>query len=99
VFNSLLETIAALRDYDTLILMASDWRIKTMEKILGTEVVGIPLGVSPLRTDVTVDLAQLEAVLSGVMSARRGKGSTSRVGAALREAAELTGRWNPSRKS
>jgi hypothetical protein len=99
VFNSLLETIAALRDYDTLVLMASDWRIKTMEKILGTEVIGIPLGASPLRTDVAVDLAELEAILAGVMSARRAKGSTSRMGAALREAAELTGRWHPSRKS
>jgi hypothetical protein len=57
VFNQLLETIAALRDYDTLVLLASDWRIKTMEKILGTEVVGIPLGTSPLRTNVPVDLA------------------------------------------
>ena len=70
VFNTLLETIATLRDYDTLVLMASDWRIKTMERILGTEVVGVPLGPSPLRAAVTVDLEQLDEILSGVMSAR-----------------------------
>ena len=99
VFNTLLETIATLRDYDTLVLLASDWRIKTMEKILGTEVVGIPLGASPLREAVTVDLAMLEEVLSGVMSARPGHGSTSRGGAALRAAEQLTGRWQPSKKS
>lgn len=98
VFNTLLETIGLLRQYDTLVLMASDWRIKTMEKILGTEVVGIPLGSSPLRTDVEVDLTELERVLDGVMSARRSRGRTGRVGAALREAAELAGRWNQSRK-
>lgn len=99
VFNSLLETIAALREYDTLVLLASDWRIKTMERILGTEVVGIPLGVSPLRTAVDVDLDELDHVLAGVMSARPAKGSTSRLGASGRDADDLTGRWDPSRKS
>lgn len=99
VFNTLLETIATLRDYDTLVLMASDWRIKTMERILGTEVVGIPLGPSPLREAVTVDLGQLDEILSGVMSARPVHGSTSRGGAALKNAERLTGRWQPSRKS
>src|SRR5690606_27789021 len=44
VFNRLLETLATLRDYDTVILMASDWRIATIERILGSEVVGMPLG-------------------------------------------------------
>lgn len=99
VFNSLLETIAVLRDYDTVVLLASDWRIKTMEKILGAEVVGIPLGASPLRHGVEVDLAELESVLAGVMSARRGAQTTSRTGAGSRQAQELTGRWDPSSTS
>lgn len=99
VFNTLLETIATLRDYDTLVLMASDWRIKTMERILGTEVVGIPLGVSPLREAVTVDLEQLDEILSGVMTARPVHHSTSRGGAALMNAKKLTGRWQPSKRS
>jgi len=99
VFNQLLETIAVLRDYDTLVLLASDWRIQTMEKILGTEVVGFPLGHSPLRTAVHVDIDELDAVLSGVMSSRRRRGSISRKGPATSAAAELSGRWDPSRKS
>jgi hypothetical protein len=99
VFNQLLETIAALREYDTLVLLASDWRIETMERILGTEVVGIPLGPSPLRTAVAVDLEQLDRVLCAVMAARPSKGSQSRRGTKLREAADLTGRWKPSRRS
>ena len=99
IFNTLLETIATLRDFDTLVLMASDWRIATMEKILGTEVVGIELGPSPLRSAVTVDLAELDAVLTGVLSARPTHGFTSRGTSALRDADALTGRWKPSRKS
>ena len=100
VFNQLLETLAALRDFDTLVLIASDWRIGTIEKILGTEVVGIPLGHTPLREDKLVDLAELDNVLSAVMSAPVGKRVHSgRVGGALRDAAEeIAGRWTQSRK-
>lgn len=101
VFNQLLETLAALRDFDTVVLLASDWRVKTIERILGSEVVGIPLGHTPLREDQLVDIAELDAVLAGVMSAPVGKrGKTSRVRGALRDAAEeIAGRWTPSRKS
>ena len=93
VFNQLLETIAALREYDTLVLIASDWRIRTMERILGTEVIGIPLGASPLRSDVTVDLEELDRVLASVLSARRGRPSHGRRGSAPDEAADLSERW------
>jgi len=93
VFNQLLETVAALRDYDTLVLIASDWRIRTMERILGTEVIGIPLGASPLRADVSVDLQELDRILASVLSARRGRPSHGRRGAAPDEVAELSGRW------
>lgn len=97
IFNMLLDTLADLRDFDVVVLLASDWRIKTIEKILGTEVVGIQLGSSPLRSDVTVDIAELEHVLDSIMSMpakHRG-----RVGTALKEAADLSRRWVPSRKS
>jgi len=100
VFNQLLETLAALRDFDTLILIASDWRVTTIEKILGTEVVGIPLGHTPLREDKHVDTAELDRVLGAVMAAPVGKRAHSgRVGGALRDAAEeIAGRWTQSRK-
>jgi hypothetical protein len=101
VFNRLLETLSVLRDFDTLIFIASDWRIRTIERILGTEVVGIPLGTTPIREDKAVDLAQLDEVLSAVMAApTRTTGRRSRMGGMLREAAEdLAGRWTQSRKS
>ncbi len=98
VFNRLLETLATLREYDVIILMASDWRIELIERILGREIVGIPLGHTPLREDVTVDIAELEQVISGVRSARASRRRTGRVSKAFREAAELAGRWTPSKK-
>ncbi|MFU8890863.1 MAG: transcriptional regulator [Anaerosomatales bacterium] len=99
VFNRLLETLATLRDYDVIILAASDWRIELIERILGKEVVGIPLGHTPLRVDVPVDLAELEQILTGVLSARGPRARTGRVSAALRGAAERAGRWTPSKRS
>jgi len=99
VFNRLLETLAILRDHDVIILMASDWRIELIERILGREIVGIPLGRTPLREDVTVDIAELEQVLSGVRSARGTRSRTGRVSRALRDAAERAGRWTPSKRS
>jgi len=95
VFNQLLETIAALKEYDTLVLMASDWRIRTMERILGTEVIGIPLGASPLRTAVAVDLGELDRILTSVLSARRGRSGQGRRGPAPDEAADISGKWKP----
>ncbi len=100
VFNQLLETLAALRDFDTVVLVASDWRVKTIEKILGTEVVGMQLGHSPLREDKQVDLVELDALLTSVLSSpKTAHGRSGRVGQALKDAADLAGRWTQSRKS
>jgi hypothetical protein len=101
VFNSLLDTLAVLREFDTLVLAASDQRVRTIEKILGTEVVGISLGPSPLREDVEIDVRELDSVLEAVMTTAQAKprGRTGRVGQALMDAAELAGRWTQSRKS
>lgn len=100
VFNQLLETLSVLRDFDTLVLIASDWRIKTIERILGTEVLGVPLGHTPIRDDVPVDIAELDRMLGSIMSApARGGGRTGTVGSTLREAAgDLAGRWIQSKK-
>lgn len=99
VFNRLLETLATLRDYDVVVLLASDWRIELIERILGAEVVSMPLGHTPLRSDVSVDIAELRSVLEGVMSSHMKRARSGRVSAALREAAEKAGRWGTSRKS
>jgi hypothetical protein len=77
VFNQVLETLAALKDYDVLVLLASDWRIGTIEKILGREVVAVNLGHSPLQEDVTVDMDELRALLEGVTGAREDAGEPS----------------------
>jgi len=96
MFNQLLETIATLKDYDVLVVLASDWRVRTIEKILGSEVVSMPIGQSPLRDDVRVDVEELDAVLASVAGAPARQSRRRKVGAAFREAADLAGRWMPS---
>ena len=59
VFNLVLDVLADLKDFDVVIIFASTKRTGSIEKILGREVIARPLGPSPLRHDVAVDLKEL----------------------------------------
>ncbi len=102
VFNRVLETLAEIKDYDVLVLLASDWRIGTVEKILGREVVAVNLGVSPLTDDVTVDLAELDDVLDGVTAHDRtpgpGRPKSKPVLKPAKDLLRTPGRWKRSKK-
>lgn len=71
VFNLVLDTLSALKDYDTVMVLASDRRVGTLERILGRELIAVPLGASPLRSDVTVDLAELTDMLGAITGEAR----------------------------
>lgn len=73
VFNLVLDVLADLKDYDTVIIFASTKRTGTIEKILGREVIARPLGPSPLRHDVAVDLDQLTDLLDAVTAPAHSK--------------------------
>lgn len=66
LFNELLDLLSSLKDYDIVILLASDKRIATMVKILDREIIGIPIGGSPIKRDRKVDPTVLADVLSKV---------------------------------
>jgi hypothetical protein len=102
VFNRVLDTLATLKDFDVLVLLASDWRVGTIEKILGREVVAVTLGPSPLRHDVVVDLEELDHILEGVIAPDAASETDKSAAASARaKAGELlrtTGRWTRSKK-
>ena len=103
VFNRVLETLATLKDFDVLVLLASDWRVGTIEKILGREVVAVTLGPSPLRHDVVVDLEGLADILDGVTApgTDTDTATTSARSSARAKAGEMLrtgGRWTRSKK-
>ncbi len=63
IFNHLMQLIVKLKDYEVVIFLGSNMRIRLMETILGREVVGIQIGQSPIAEDKLVDLE----VISGII--------------------------------
>lgn len=63
IFNEVLEVLGSLKAYDTVVVLASDRRIRMFERILDREIVGIPIGRSPIRKDREVDPVRLREVL------------------------------------
>jgi len=69
LFNRTLDTIAALQDFDLVLVLASDMRIETIRRIIDAELIGICLGASPLQSDQQADLEEVEAILAGLRHA------------------------------
>jgi len=70
ILNQLLDTLVELNDYSAVVVLASDWRVQTMKRLLDSDVIGIELGASPLQSDVEVDISHLRSVLTGIAEAR-----------------------------
>ena len=64
--NTMMRLIGEARKYDTVVLIASDQRIKIIEALLDCEVVGYSLGESPIEEDRYVDQEKLIEILSSV---------------------------------
>jgi len=67
LLNQLLDTLVELNDYSAVIVLASDWRVQTMKRLLDSDVIGIELGASPLHSDVEADVDHLRGVLTGIL--------------------------------
>jgi len=49
LFNKIMDIIAKLRQFDTVIILASNMRIKLMEAMLDKEVIAFQIGNHPLK--------------------------------------------------
>ncbi|MEZ0537523.1 helix-turn-helix domain-containing protein [Caldicellulosiruptoraceae bacterium PP1] len=65
VFSRYLEKF---KMYDVVIAMGSDFRLNWFKAFLDNEVISIPLGKSPLKNDVYVDIDSLKKILSNIIS-------------------------------
>lgn len=72
VFNEVLDILAKLQKFDIVIFLASDKRVKSLSNILNGEVIGIPLGKSPLKTDKKVDVEELKNLLTNIICVGEG---------------------------
>ncbi|MEG6586140.1 transcriptional regulator [Dendrosporobacter sp. 1207_IL3150] len=64
LFNNIMEIVARLRQYDVVIMLGSNMRIKLMEALLDKEVIGIEIGESPIAEDKYVDPKKLLNIIS-----------------------------------
>jgi transcriptional regulator with XRE-family HTH domain len=71
VLNDLMRIINQVRQYDTVIIMASDMRLGLMRSLLDKEVLTITLGQSPIIGDVRVDPEMLREMLRAIRSLDR----------------------------
>ena len=71
--NEIFQLARRIRSFDTVILMASNARVKLLTALLDARaVVPVILGETPLTRDITVDLDVLESIIKEVQS--RGPG-------------------------
>ncbi len=73
--NEIFELARQVRSHDTVILMASNTRIRLLTALLDVDaVVPMILGETPLNRDITVDVNVLESIIKEVQS--RGSGGS-----------------------
>lgn len=68
LINAIMDIIAKLRDFDIVIMIGSDMRIRLAEALLGDTVIGVEIGQSPIEKDVyfnTQNLIDLMKNLKG----------------------------------
>lgn len=70
LLNELMDLAGQVRDYEVVILIGSDERIKLMEGILNGQVISIIIGTSPITEDKWVDPTELRKILRSIKSAR-----------------------------
>ncbi len=66
VFNEIMTLLSQIREYDLVIILASNKRVKLVESLLDKEVISVEIGSSPIGEDKHVDLEQLAAIIRNV---------------------------------
>lgn len=68
LLNELMNLIATIRTYDTVVLIGSNMRIKLGQALLDKEVVGLEIGESPIEEDKYVDPAVIRKIIETCQS-------------------------------
>lgn len=63
LFNGVMDILAVIRNYSTVIVMGSNKRVQGVEALLDRDVIPVELGASPLTEDVAVNLDDFELIL------------------------------------
>ena len=66
LFNDIIDILASIRNYDTVVVMGSNKRVQIVEALLDRDVVRLELGESPLKQDVVVDTEEFEHIVKAL---------------------------------
>lgn len=66
MFNEVMDILAKVRSYDTVVVLGSNKRVQLVEALLDRDVYPVILGESPLKQDVTVDLEEFEGIIKAL---------------------------------
>ncbi len=66
LLNWLMQLMLDMSDYDHLIMIGSDMRIRLAEAILGDKVVGVLIGESPIEEDCYLSLHKLRELITSI---------------------------------
>lgn len=66
LLNEVMMLIAKLKDFDNIIFIGSDMRIKLIETVIGKEVIPILIGESPITEDKYIDPEVVRQVIKGI---------------------------------
>ena len=70
MLNELMALISQIRNYEVVILIGSDKRLRLMEGMMDSQVISIVIGSSPITEDKWVDPEELRKILRMLKDAR-----------------------------
>ena len=70
IINELMDIAGRMHEYDVIITIGSDRRVKMMEGFLDGEVIAVEIGSSPITEDKWVDPQKIRDILRSVKTAR-----------------------------
>lgn len=73
LFNEVMNIIAKLRQYDIVIFLGSNMRIKLFEALLDKKVIGISIGESPIAEDKYVEVQVIKDIMKQIAFFAGGK--------------------------
>lgn len=73
LFNEVMDMLATVRSYDSVVIMCSNKRVQIMEALLDREVVAMEIGESPLTKDVVVNVDDFREIVSSLCAGNGGE--------------------------
>jgi transcriptional regulator with XRE-family HTH domain len=66
LLNDVIREISDFNQYDQVIFLGSDFRVRLIEAILGEKVTSVVIGESPIKEDVNIDVAEMISIIKAV---------------------------------